>query len=382
MAFQSHWFPPSTPLFPHASIVLTYLRSYAIEFDLLKHIRLNTRLEEALWEDDSWKVQLSNGTTRRFDKIVIANGHYGVPRYPTIPGLRDWLDSGRASHSVFYRNAQPYKGMITLVIGNGPSGQDISVELSGVAATVYHSFGGAPSQDDGAVRRRGKVIRFGETGTVAFDDGSTTNIDHVILATGYVMSFPFLPQLRRSQMPKVPPLPSHVLNSTYNVFPLARHIFPLQDDFPLDTIAFVGLLVRVVPFPLFEAQGRFIAKVFSQPDTLDRAKESAGILARYYELLGQWGDDPTILTEHWHKLPGSRQFSYRRELLELAGAGKQWDPEDWVEEMYCVKAELRKAWVEIERSGQADEWVQGIGEGGRHEWVSLMRRLLKTTKKS
>ena len=50
---------------------------------------------------------------------------------------------------MFYHNAQPYKGMVTLVIGNGPSGQDISIELSRVATMVYHSFGGAPSQDDG-----------------------------------------------------------------------------------------------------------------------------------------------------------------------------------------------------------------------------------------
>ena len=66
---------------------LTYLRSYANEFDLLKHIHFNTCLDEALWGDNSWKVQLSNGATHWFDKVVIANGNYGIPRYPTIPGL-------------------------------------------------------------------------------------------------------------------------------------------------------------------------------------------------------------------------------------------------------------------------------------------------------
>ena len=50
---------------------------------------------------------------------------------------------------MFYCNAQPYKDVVTLIIRNGPSGLDISVKLSRVAAMVYHSFGGAPSQDDG-----------------------------------------------------------------------------------------------------------------------------------------------------------------------------------------------------------------------------------------
>lgn len=382
MAFQSHWFPPSTPLFPHASAVLTYLNSYTIKFDLLKHICFNTRVDEAVWDGHSWNIRLSDRTTRRFDKVVVANGHYGAPRYPTIPGLQDWLDARRASHSVFYRNAQPYVGMTVLVIGNGPSGQDISAEVSTVAMTVYHSVGGSPSEDVGNVRRRGRVVRFevGELGTVVFEDGRATDIDHVVLATGYVMSFPFLPQLRQSSMPRVPPLPSHVLNSTYNVFPLARHVFPLQDDFPADTIAFVGLLIRVAPFPVFEAQGRFIAKVFAQPSSLDRAKESSRIIARYEKIREQWGDDTTILAKEWHKFAELEQFSYRRDILDFAEVGEQWDPEEWVEEMYCAKGQLRKAWVELERNGQADKWVHGVGKGGRHEWVSMMRRLLQASK--
>ena len=80
---------------------LTYLQSYANEFNLLKHIRFNTRLDEALWGDNSWKVQLSNGAMHRFDKVVIANGNYGV----------------------LWHSSVPHHPWFTLVIGNGPSGQ-------------------------------------------------------------------------------------------------------------------------------------------------------------------------------------------------------------------------------------------------------------------
>ena len=379
MAFSSFWFEPSTPLFPPANTVLEYLQRYADHFSLTKYIRFNERVEEASWSGQSWNVRLEGGTIQQFDRVVVANGHYSSPRYPEIPGLQDWLDSGKASHSVYYRNGQPYRDLTVLVIGNGPSGQDISTDVSTVAKTVYHSITGGIHEDIGNIKQRGRVSRFQDHGNVIFEDDSVSRVDHAILATGYVLSFPFLPQLRQSSQPIVPPLPTHAINSTYNIFPLARHVFPLQDDFPCDTIAFMGLPSReVAPWPIFEAQGRFIAKVFADPPSMDREKESHQVIERFNQLRDTWGDDTTIIAKQWHRFIELEQFSYRRELLDFAEA-PQWYPEDWTGEIYLANGELREAWKKLESNREADEWVRGVGEGGREEWVSMMRRLLKVS---
>lgn len=42
---------------------------------------------------------------------------------------------------------------------------------------------------------------------------------------------------------------------------------------------------------------------------------------------------------------------------------------------------LRSAWVELEKRGEALEWVRGVGEGdrkgaeGKKEWVEVLRRI-------
>ena len=49
----------------------------------------------------------------------------------------------------------------------------------------------------------------------------------------------------------------------------------------------------------------------------------------------------------------------------------------WVREMYDARDVLRAEWRELERRGEARDWVRGVGEGGWEDWVELMRRVLK-----
>jgi hypothetical protein len=47
--------------------------------------------------------------------------------------------------------------------------------------------------------------------------------------------------------------------------------------------------------------------------------------------------------------------------------------------IYTHKNLLRRTWQTLERSGEAKEWVRGVGEGGdpEKEWVELMERVIK-----
>jgi len=378
MAFSSFWFKPGTPLFPPASTVLEYLQSYAAHFDLLTYVQLNLRVEEAIWEGESWNVRLSDGHIRQFDKLIVASGHYAVPRYPVVPGVKHWIESNRASHSVYFRNELPYKGQVVLVIGNGPSGRDICTEIAKVATKVYFSITGGTPHKIGNIYERGRIAEFNVDGTVIFDDGGPLMeiIDHAVLATGYVMSFPFLPQLHSDTMPKVPPLPTQLINTPYGVFPLAKHLIPLQCDIPSSAIAFIGLPVRVVPFPLFEVQCRYIIKTYRDETTFNEAEESRNVIARFDTLYKQEGHRLESVAKKWHLLDDEKQFIYRRQLLDIACAPSECYPEEWVSRIYRHRSELRSVWRNLEHEGQADEWVRNIGKNGQYEWVDMMDRLL------
>ncbi|KAG2061621.1 hypothetical protein BDR06DRAFT_1042012 [Suillus hirtellus] len=78
------------------------------------------------------------------------------------------------------------------------------------------------------------------------------------------MHFPFLEGVSMiinnilPDFPQAPLLPSKLFNSTCHMFPFAKHLFLLQSLYPISSITFMGLLIRVTPFPLMEAQAHAI----------------------------------------------------------------------------------------------------------------------------
>jgi len=384
MAYTSRPFPPSTPLFPNARIVKDYLDDYTNHFRLRAHIQLNTAVTRLKWDGSTWQVTTSTGESLRFDMVLICNGHYRIPRYPDTPGIAEWLDSGRATHSAWYRRPDGISKTDTvLILGNGPSAKDISADLQ--AHTVIRSITNAPREDFGNLKIRGRIVRFEENGRVTYQDGTTdSGITHCILATGYQYSYPFLSEeLLHSRLPPpVPPLPADLYNSTYNVFPLARHLFPLQTAFPPHTLVFPGLLYEVFPFPLAEAQARAALHMFANPKLLDLTRESTDIITRHDRLRSEFGDNDLAISKAWHGFAPLEQFDYRDELEDFAPADPGSDRQyikvpEWEKKFYCKTGVLRKAWDTLKERGEADGWVRGVGEGGTQEWVDLMERLLQ-----
>ncbi|KAI1788634.1 FAD/NAD(P)-binding domain-containing protein [Ganoderma leucocontextum] len=420
MAYTSFSFPPGTALFPPASTVLTYFEDYAAHFDLNQHIRLNTSVISATrdpaaakWNVVVQNLQTTTEETHEFDYVVVANGHYRVPRLPATAGLGKWVEAKKAMHSVYYRNPSIFGDAKTIVVvGGGPSGQDLVSDLLAAGKNVIHSVTGAAREDlhDGRLKVRGRIARYDDLGQghLIFEDGSEeSSVDRAAVATGYKFDFPFFPAsvLRPSVPPPVPPLPGALYNSTYHAFPLAKHVFPLvsADKFPSSTVAFLGLPMRVAPLPLLEAQMRAVLHVFEHPESLDPTQEAIDIVSRYEALrthvvqglaspesfTAQEVDGASANVEDrvelaiasaWHRFDGHEQFDYRDALHAFAGFPEHRVP-GWEVEMYDAKGVLREEWRDLERLGEADEWVRGVGAGegekGIEEWVELMRKLLR-----
>jgi hypothetical protein len=387
MAFPNFPFPPETSLFPTAAVVQKYLEDYAVHFNLLRFVRFCVRVEKVFWDTDSreWDVTLSTGEGFKFDFVVVANGHYRKPRYPLATGLHSWLHSGRAMHSAWYRRPGDFAHHGTvMVVGGGPSAMDLCTDLIGIIPLLLHSVTGPPSQtgvtypnDTDTYRKVGRVVKYQNGGSVLLEDGSIeSNIDLVILATGYEMSFPFFSQIKSGIPPLPPPVPNELYNSTYHVFPLALHLFPLQGNFPPTSIAFPGLLYRVAPFPVFEDQARAIAEVLEHPASLDRLSCAVDVVARVYKLMREKGtNDPLQIAKAWSRFALLEQFEYRAQLN--AFSGRNWTAPEWEVECWKDKAVIRTEWRAIERSGKAEEWVKGVGLNGMDDWTRLCRKLIK-----
>ena len=136
-AYSDYPMPEDYPDYPSHKQVLAYFRSYAKHFDLYPYIRFNTRVAQiSKREDDTWKITLDDGTTQRFDYLLLANGHHSTPRLPALKGTF----SGDMIHSHAYKTNIPYKDQRVLIIGSGNSGCDCAVETSRVAEFVAISI--------------------------------------------------------------------------------------------------------------------------------------------------------------------------------------------------------------------------------------------------
>ena len=248
--------PAHFPNFPHHSQVLAYLQAYTRNFGLHDVIEFETPVSQVKPAGPYWQVQLEHGECRRYEGVVVANGHNWDPRWPDFPGHFD----GQVIHAADYKTPDVLHGRRVMIVGAGNTGCDIAVEAATHAGTVFHSMRrgyyfipkfvfGRPADVAGEKLLRlglperlrrlivrgvlqfavGDLRRYGLPtpdhqlfashpiissqlpyfvahgritpkpnvarllgDRVRFDDGSQESIDLIVYATGYKISFPFL----------------------------------------------------------------------------------------------------------------------------------------------------------------------------------------------
>ncbi|MGZ6143464.1 MAG: flavin-containing monooxygenase [Myxococcales bacterium] len=132
--------PADWPDFPSAAQMLAYLRSYADAFELRPHISFDTRLERlARAEGGGFELTLLRGgarEVRRYRGVVVCNGHHWDARLPRYEGNF----AGELIHSKEYKRPAQLAGKRVLVIGGGNSACDIAVESARFAKSAHISL--------------------------------------------------------------------------------------------------------------------------------------------------------------------------------------------------------------------------------------------------
>jgi cation diffusion facilitator CzcD-associated flavoprotein CzcO len=130
--------PASYPDFPRHDQIADYFDQYVDHFGFRDRIRFDTGVERAERRPDgTWDVSTEGGETRRFDMLLVANGHHWDKRWPepAFPGTDEF--QGQILHAHDYVDNEFLKGKDVVVLGIGNSAMDISVEASETAANTY-----------------------------------------------------------------------------------------------------------------------------------------------------------------------------------------------------------------------------------------------------
>src|SRR5438270_3126247 len=311
MEYADYPMPADYPDFPHHAQIAAYFDAYVDHFGLREGITFETGVGKARRDpaDGVWDVTLDTGETRRYDALVVANGHHWDPRWPEprFPGEFDGVEM----HAHHYVDNAEMHGKTVVVLGMGNSAMDIAVEASHVADRVFlaarrgahiipkYLFGkpldqmGLSPRVPWSVRRRiseammkattGDMERYGlpkpdhrlgeahptvssdilsrlyhgeitpkpnierlEGDSVRFADGSVEKAEVIVYCTGYKVTFPFFDE--------------GFLSAPDNDLPLYRRVF--HPD--IRNVFFIGLLQPLgAIMPLAEAQGSWVAEYLS-----------------------------------------------------------------------------------------------------------------------
>lgn len=97
-----------------------YLRNCATRFGILPHIRWNSELVDASWNEDEarWYITTAQGKLSA-DILILGNGPLNEPSLPAIPGIENF--EGTLFHSSRWRHDYDLMGKRVAVIGTGAS---------------------------------------------------------------------------------------------------------------------------------------------------------------------------------------------------------------------------------------------------------------------
>jgi cation diffusion facilitator CzcD-associated flavoprotein CzcO len=112
--------PDWTASFSPQPEIQAYLQKTAREYGVVPHLRLNTELLDAQWDDaqQRWRVSTNNGdyTSR---SLILGTGALSEPSIPALPGLESF--AGTTFHSAAWRWDHDLTGRRVAVVGTGAS---------------------------------------------------------------------------------------------------------------------------------------------------------------------------------------------------------------------------------------------------------------------
>ena len=240
--------------------------------DLNKYIQYDTKVNNIQFDEGekTFTVQITDadnqGAQSRveiFDYVVVATGHFWAPNFPEFPGIEKF--PGRVLHAHDYKCAKEFKGMRVLVIGGSYSADDISVQCMKFGAVSVAISARRPT---GIKWKHGyteyPVLTNIEGNTVYFADGQQTDVDAIIMCTGYLHCFPFIHYNLRMK-------PENLYYPTQ----LYKGVVFVGEG--QNKMIYLGMQNQAFSFPMFDAQAfwslQYMLNNIKVPDKMEMLKD-------------------------------------------------------------------------------------------------------------
>ena len=142
MVLSDFPFKPRVAEYPSHQDILEYFEAYVDHFGVRPHLTFNTTVTHVeRLADGRFQVDFTGpegAQRRRYDSVIVANGHHWEPRRATFPGHFEGIDF-HAHEYVDLDEPYPLRDKVVIVVGSGNSAMDIACELSrpGAAGQVY-----------------------------------------------------------------------------------------------------------------------------------------------------------------------------------------------------------------------------------------------------
>lgn len=208
-SFDEHFGKP-IPSFPPRAVLHDYIVGRAKKSNIRKYIRFNTVVKYVSHDPDPEKFTVvsesfeDNKTSfETFDYVVVCTGHFSTPNVPHFEGIERF--PGRVLHAHDFRSADAFAGQDILVVGGSYSAEDIALQCHKYGAksvTISYRTAAMAFKWPTSVEERPLITNI-EGRQVNFQDNSITEVDAIILCTGYKHHFPFMADALRLRSPNI-----------------------------------------------------------------------------------------------------------------------------------------------------------------------------------
>jgi len=186
--------------YPPREVLFDYIKGRVEKAGVRNWIRFNTLVRDVRFDEASGLFTITarntatdSETVEEFDHVIVASGHFSVPNVPEYPGFDKF--NGRILHAHDFRDAREFEGKDILIMGSSYSAEDIGSQCWKYGAkSIVSCYRSAPMGYDwpdnwDEVPALDRV----EGKTAHFVDGTSRDVDAIILCTGYKHHFNFLP---------------------------------------------------------------------------------------------------------------------------------------------------------------------------------------------
>jgi len=251
-SFEEH-FGRAIPSYPPRAVLHDYIMGRVANSGVRPYVRFDTAVRWVDYDRETGKFTIrvkdlrqDRDHSEQFDYVIVASGHFSTPNVPYFEGLERF--PGRVMHAHDFRSAEEFESKDMLIVGSSYSAEDIGTQCFKYGAkSVTFSYRTRPmgfAWPDGFAEKPLLTKLVGKT--AHFADGSSRTVDAVMLCTGYLHHFPFLPDDLR-------------LKTANRLYPASLWKGVAWQANP--KLFYIGMQDQYYTFNMFDAQAWFVRDI-------------------------------------------------------------------------------------------------------------------------